>query len=118
MIELKDKADGAMLSGRGYSIVDLDTMRVIGVCSGLISVLVFALYISSPGTSTLYRAPQALWLMCPLLIYWIARIWFLAARGFVHHDPVVFALSDWRSYIVGAAALAVLSLATLGLPGR
>lgn len=118
MIELKDKADGTVLSGRGYSIVDLDTMRVIGVCSGLVSVLVFALYISSPATSMLYRAPQALWLMCPLLIYWISRIWFLAARGYVHHDPVVFALSDWRSYVVGAAALAVLALAALGVPGQ
>jgi 4-hydroxybenzoate polyprenyltransferase/phosphoserine phosphatase len=116
VIELKAKADPSNIAGRGYSLVDLDTMRIIGVSSGLISVLVLALYINSPATSGLYRAPQVLWLICPLLIYWISRIWFLAGRDQVHHDPVVFALVDWRSYVVGAMAIAVIFVAAWGLP--
>lgn len=116
VIELRSKVDASTVAGRGYSLVDLDTMRVIGVSSGLISVLVLALYINTPATSALYRAPQLLWLICPLLIYWIARIWFLAGRNQVDHDPVVFALVDWRSYVVAAMALVVLVVAAWGVP--
>ena len=117
IIELKDNKGSARVSGRGYSPVDLETIRVIGVASGLMSVLVLSLYISSPAVTQLYRSPQMLWLICPLLIYWISRIWFLAARGEVHHDPVVFALFDWRSYVVGACGLVIIFLATIGPVG-
>ena len=108
---------GARAPGRGYSAADLETLRVIGISSGLVSVMVLSLYISSPAVSQLYRSPQVLWLMCPLLIYWIARIWFLAGRGEVHHDPVVFALLDRRSYWVGACVLATAIFAKLGPAG-
>lgn len=113
-IELKGSDGSAQLSGRGYSPVDLETMRVVGVCSGLISALILSLYISSAAVSQLYRSPQMLWLLCPLLVYWIARIWFLAARGEVHHDPVVFAWVDGRSYGVGACGLVIILLAKIG----
>jgi 4-hydroxybenzoate polyprenyltransferase/phosphoserine phosphatase len=113
-IELRGKEGSESASGRGYSPLDIETIRTIGVSSGLMSVLVFSLYISNPVVSHLYRSPQVLWLMCPLLIYWISRIWFLAARGEVHHDPVVFALLDWRSYLVGAFSVVIVSLAKIG----
>jgi len=114
VIELAGSTSDTKVAGRGYSAIDIETARTIGVTSGLISVMVLSLYISSPAVTQLYRAPQVLWLMCPLLIYWISRIWFLAARGDVHHDPVVFALQDWRSYVVGAAGLVVMLIATYG----
>lgn len=114
VVEVKGAENGARVSGRGYSLVDLETIRIVGVSSGLMSVLVLSLYISSSAVSQLYQSPQILWLMCPLLIYWIARIWFLAARGEVHHDPVVFALFDWRSHVVGACGLVIIFLATVG----
>ena len=116
-IELKTSAGTAPISGRGYMPVDLETISIIGVSSGLVSVLVFSLYISSPAVSQLYRSPQVLWLVCPLLIYWIARMWFLAARGEVHHDPIVSTLLDWQSYVVGACGLAVVLLAKVGIAG-
>ena len=117
VIELDRSESGAKVSGRGYEPVDLETTRAIGVCSGLISVLVLSLYISSPVVSQMYRFPQALWLMCPLLIYWVGRIWLLAGRGEVHHDPVVFALLDWRSYVVGVLGLITALVASIGLAG-
>jgi 4-hydroxybenzoate polyprenyltransferase/phosphoserine phosphatase len=116
-VELQASEAGGRLSGRSYSPVDLETIRVIGMSSGLCSVLVLSLYINSPAVSQLYRSPQILWLMCPLLIYWISRMWFLAARGQVTQDPVVFTLLDWRSYIVGACSLLIVSFATLGPAG-
>ncbi len=117
VIELQASADSARVSARGYMPHDLETVRVIGVSCGLVSVLVFALYISSPAVSQMYRFPQMLWFICPLLIYWIARMWFLAARGELHHDPVVAALLDWRSYVVGACGLAAVLVAKIGVSG-
>ncbi|MGE3532893.1 MAG: UbiA family prenyltransferase [Steroidobacteraceae bacterium] len=113
IIELRGATGETRIPGRGYSAVDLETVRVIGVTSGMMAVLVFAMYISSPAVSLLYRSPQILWLLSPLLIYWIARIWFLAARDEVDHDPVVFALMDARSYGVGACAALILLFAKL-----
>jgi hypothetical protein len=115
-IELSDAADGSsQLSGRGYSAIDLETIRTIGISAGLMSTLILMLYISSPAVTRLYRSPELIWFLCPLLIYWISRIWFMAARGEVHHDPVVFALFDWRSYIVGAIGFVIVALAATGL---
>jgi hypothetical protein len=50
--------------------------------------------------------------MCPLLAYWITRIWFLANRGALHHDPVVFVIRDGATYLLAACTAAVLALAT------
>ena len=49
----------------------------------------------------LYRQPLVLWLISPLLLYWISRVWLLAHRGEMHEDPVVFAIHDRVSYAVG-----------------
>ncbi|MBU1969725.1 MAG: UbiA family prenyltransferase [Gammaproteobacteria bacterium] len=114
-IELEGITDGKRIPGRGYVPSDADIIRSIGPSSGLLAVLVFALYINSPGVTKLYSTPQMLWLLCPLLIYWITRIWFLANRGQVNHDPVVFALMDIRSYIVAAFAGIILMLASFDL---
>jgi len=75
-------------------------------------VLVLALYVNSQEVRILYRHPTLLLLICPLLLYWMSRLWLLAARGRMHDDPVVFALRDPVSYAVGALTLAVIWLAT------
>ena len=111
-IELDAIIDDKRIPGRGYLPSDADVIRSIGPTSGLIAVLVLALYINSPAVAKLYSTPQILWLLCPLLIYWITRIWFLANRGQVNHDPVVFALMDIRSYIVAMFAGIILILAS------
>ena len=112
--EVESAEGGARVPGPGYSAIDMQMIRVVGVSSGLISVLVLSLYISSSAVIQLYRSPAILWLMCPLLTYWIARIWVLAGRGEIRHDPLVFALLDWRSYVVAAFGFAIALLAKLG----
>jgi 4-hydroxybenzoate polyprenyltransferase/phosphoserine phosphatase len=114
-IELDGIADGKRIPGRGYFPSDAEIIRSIGPTSGLLSVLVLTLYINSPTVTMLYRTPQVLWLLCPLLIYWITRIWFLANRGQVNHDPIVFALMDIRSYVVAGLAGFILLLASFDL---
>lgn len=99
--------------GRAYLLVDLDLIRTLGPTSGYMAVLVFALYLNSPDASLLYPRVAWLWLICPLLLYWITRLWFAAQRGRMHHDPVVFALTDRGSYAVGACVLVVAALASM-----
>jgi 4-hydroxybenzoate polyprenyltransferase len=116
--ELYDlKSRGAMTaSGRGYSIIDIDAVGSLGANAGFMCVLVLALYINSPQVIPLYRFPWMLWFLCPLLLYWISRVWVLAYRGSIHDDPVLFAMRDRPSYIVGAFCGLILVLASRGLP--
>ncbi len=87
--------------GRGYRVEDLDLIISVGPTSGYLAVLVFALYINN-GLPEFYTNKTLLWLTCPLLLYWISRLWFLAKRGELDHDPVVFAVTDKVSLAVGA----------------
>ncbi len=86
--------------GRGYSVGDLEQVSSFGTSSGYIAVLVLALYVSSKEVVELYANPSIIWMACPLLLYWISRIWLLARRGLVHDDPLVFALQDKVTYAV------------------
>ena len=71
------------------------------MCAGYLSVLVLALYVNS-GAAGMYSHPEAMWLLCPVLLYWINRIWLRTHRGRMYEDPVVFTLTDIPSIIVGA----------------
>jgi hypothetical protein len=79
----------------------LEHIASVGAASGYISVLVLALYVNSNEVHALYSRPEILWLQCPLMLYWISLAWLLAYRGQMQEDPVVFALRDIRSYVVG-----------------
>lgn len=96
------------LPGRGYLPEDIELIRTLGPTSGYISVLVACLYLNSPDVRSLYQHPFVLWLVCPLLLYWITRLWFLAQRHQLPHDPVLFAVRDRHSYVVGALVAVLL----------
>lgn len=100
-----------LIPGRGYGVDDIDTLASFGVSSGYLAVLVMALYINSESVTLLYNRPERLWLVCPLLLYWISRIWLLTRRGQMHHDPVVFAITDRQSYWLCLGGLIILWLA-------
>jgi 4-hydroxybenzoate polyprenyltransferase/phosphoserine phosphatase len=102
------KAGVAQSHGRGYLAQDLPMMALFGSASALMSVMVFALYINNEDTRDQYATPELLWLLCPLLLYLITRIWLLAARGQVAEDPIVYAIRDRTSQalmLVGAMLL-------------
>ena len=87
-------------AGRGYAVSDLPVLMSIGVSSGIGSVLILALYLNNPETNKMYPNTMWLWLMPPLLLYWISRMWMKTQRGQVDDDPVVFAARDWQSLVV------------------
>jgi 4-hydroxybenzoate polyprenyltransferase len=90
--------------GRGYRVDDLALLRSFGTASGYLSVLVLALYINSPEIQGLYHRPQAVWMLCVLVLYWISRAWMTAHRGGMHDDPLVYALRDPVSLGLGVLA--------------
>ena len=98
-------------NGRGYLVADTDQLRSFGTASAFAAVLVFALYISSSDVVMLYRRAQLLWLIMPLMILWLCRIWLLASRGELDEDPLVFALTDRMSLAIGIAIAAIALLA-------
>lgn len=102
--------EGDNAHGRGYGVEDLTLVQSLGGASGYLSVLVLALYINSTASEMLYRHPQVLWLLCPLLLYWISRVWIVAHRGAMHDDPVIFAVVDPVSRVL----LVIAALIVLG----
>ena len=98
-------------SGRGYVAGDYELLASLGGASGYLSVLVLALYINSTASAELYHRPYFLWLLCPLLLYWISRTWIIAHRGKMHDDPVVFAARDKVSMVLLVLAAIVVLLA-------
>jgi 4-hydroxybenzoate polyprenyltransferase len=101
------------MHGRKYVVEDMPILQIMGLGSGLLAVLVFALYINSSEIKILYEVPEILWFALPVLLFWISRMWLLANRGLMHEDPVIFALKDRTSLILAFSMLAFLWLANL-----
>ena len=106
------RAQGNTLSnGRGYLLTDIEQIRSFGTASAYASVVVFAFYIYGSGATGLYQHPSRMWLMTPLMILWLSRVWLLASRGELDEDPVIFAVTDRMSLLIGLgiALIAVLA---------
>ncbi len=99
-LEASARADKPGGHSRGYSAADLPLIMNLGTASGYCAIVVIAVYINSSDSLALYRHHKILWLICPLMLFWISRIWLLTARGHMHDDPVVFALRDRISLMV------------------
>lgn len=97
---LRDRG-GEITPGRGYKVADIDQLALFGVVSGFMSVLVLALYISSPEIEALYDRAIYLWLICPAYFLWINWIWMASKRGKMREDPILFAFKDPGSYLAG-----------------
>lgn len=98
-------------NGRGYLLADVEQLRVFGTSSAFAAVVIFANYISGKDVVALYHNPTLLWLIVPFMILWLCRVWLLASRGKLQEDPVVFAITDRMSLLIGAATVAVALLA-------
>lgn len=80
--------------GRDYQVGDLAVLWPLGVGASLCSVVVFGLYIGTPGAAMQYANANVLWAVGIGLLYWISRLWIKTARGEMHDDPIVFAMRD------------------------
>jgi 4-hydroxybenzoate polyprenyltransferase len=112
-ILLHSKSERPKSHTRAYEVRDLTIVNSLGTASGLVSVLVFALYLDSETAESLYLSYQALWLAVPVLTFWISWVWMKAGRGEVDHDPVLFALKDRASLISGFLLLSTFVVAQM-----
>ncbi len=96
----------APTNGRGYLVPDIEQLRSFGTTAGYASVVVLMFYISQLDTA-LYHHPGRLWLLLPVLLLWISQLWLLASRGQLNEDPVVYAITDKRSLLLGLVVLGV-----------
>lgn len=112
LCDARQKGETEKSSGRGYYPADFELLASLGGASGYISVLVLALYINDAASGTLYHSQKWMWAACPLLLFWLSRVWLLAHRGQMHDDPIVFALRDSVSRWIGAAFVLAFALAT------
>ena len=113
--ELKNMvASGRMqTTGRGYHVDDIPVLLAMGVSSGLASILIIAMYINGDKVQQLYSHPYYLWLVCPIFMYWITRIWMKTSRGEMNEDPVLFAIRDRVSHVVALSVILIILAATV-----
>lgn len=103
---LRERAEG-----RDYGRSDGPIINAMGVASGYLAVLVLALYVDTDNGRESYSRPELLWLLCPLVLYWVSRLWLKTSRGEMHDDPLVYSIRDRASWVVFASMLAVVLLA-------
>tara|TARA_B100000575_G_C23113504_1_gene643453 strand:+ start:74 stop:940 length:867 start_codon:yes stop_codon:yes gene_type:complete len=94
---LKEKR--SYLIGRGYNIKNIKLITSAVLISGYISIIILIFYINSTEVIKLYKNPNFLFGCCIVLFYWISRMAFVTHKGFMHHDPIIYAFTDKQSYV-------------------
>ena len=112
--EIGRKSSSASDHGRGYFVADAMLVAGLGVSSAVGAIHVLVLYlINEAFPSTLYGLPQLLWAAPVFIGLWLGRVWLLCGRGILNDDPVVFAVSDKISILLGAGVFASFAGAAL-----
>ena len=110
-LSLLHQQEQTIASGRGYDTTDLETLSQFGTTSAYMAILVLAFYINGETVQRLYTHPEVIWLLCPLLLYVMTRIWLLARRGEFHEDPVMFMILDRQNHLIAGISIILLWLA-------
>ncbi len=102
MAELKNQElkGTVKTKGRGYVISDYPMLSQIAVSCGLMSTLVFALYVNS-SKALLFPHPVFIYFCGPVLVFWFCYIFLQTHRGNMDEDPVMFAVKDKISLLSG-----------------
>jgi hypothetical protein len=108
-LEFMSGDGNVLLAGRGYRSTDLPYLISMGIASGFVAVMLLALYVDSQVGGTMYPHAELLWMILPVTLYWIMRLWLKISRMEIHDDPLLFAITDRASWIV-AVVIALLAL--------
>ena len=110
-LQMHRNTEANKVPGRGYYSTDATLIQQLGVTSGYSAILVLALYLNSENVLKLYRTPEIIWGTLPLMLLWLSWMWLKADRGLMHDDPIVFAIKDRASILIGIAFICIFSLA-------
>ncbi len=113
-LEFMNEDGRTSAAGRGYRTSDLSYLISMGIASGFVAVMLMALYIDRQDSGDLYPQSDILWLLLPLMLFWIMRLWLKISRMEIHDDPLLFAITDRTSWIVGFLVACVALAASLG----
>lgn len=111
LVELDGIAPSGAIPGREYRREDLQVLIAQGSASGYSAVLVLALYINSDAVRRQYNNPEIIWLICPLLLYWINKLWLNSQRREINDDPVIWAVTNRVSRAVAVLSVLLLAMA-------
>ncbi len=107
-------AGGTGVAARGYTARDLPLLLAAGVASSFSAIIIFFLYlVEEQYPSALYRRPEMLWGLMPVILLWSLRVWHLTVHGRMNEDPVLFALKDGFSRWLGVVCGVLLLMAWL-----
>ena len=113
-LEFMNEDGRTSAAGRGYRTSDLSYLISMGIASGFVAVMLMALYIDHQSGGELYPYSNLLWLLLPLMLFWIMRLWLKISRMEIHDDPLYFAITDRASWIVAFLSGVVVLLASMG----
>jgi 4-hydroxybenzoate polyprenyltransferase len=99
-VHTQPTAVGLAVPRRGYRADDAQWLHSAGLAAAYLSVVILTIYVNNPSVSLLYAHSDRLLLMCPLLLYWSTRAWFLAHRRRTHDDPVLLVALDPVTYVL------------------
>ena len=111
LMELDDALTGQSIPGREYRADDLVILISQGSASGYSAVLVLALYVNSDAVRLQYRHPEIIWLICPLVLYWINKLWLNSQRRQIFDEPIVWAIRNRVSRGIAITSVGLLLLA-------
>jgi 4-hydroxybenzoate polyprenyltransferase len=105
-LNVMNRGGKRFLDGRGYEMDDRIFILSCGLSSGMGSLVVFALFVSSVTEQEVaaYGFPILLWGVMALLSYWVLRMWLLTIRGLMDDDPILYAVRDRTSLLIGGLA--------------
>ncbi len=108
VMQASDGSSSASLARRGYLPEDWPLTLAFGVAAAFASLQIMILFVADDARpSHLYAHPYRLYLAPSGIALWLMRVWFLAHRKRLSHDPVIFALRDPVSWLLGAYTFAI-----------
>lgn len=101
-----------VIKGRGYLPDDWPLTLGYGLASASASIVIMLIFVAlDPSVTEAYHNSVLLFVAPVGVFVWLQRIWILSHRMHLHDDPVVFALKDKISYLIGACIALAFALA-------
>ena len=98
--EISSIKNNQKVIGRNYYGSDKLLIKILGINSGYISILVLVLYLNSDTVFKLYQSPEWIWPGVISILFWINWVWLKAHRNQMNQDPIEFAIKDKASILI------------------
>jgi 4-hydroxybenzoate polyprenyltransferase len=100
-----------IVEGRGYVAADWPATLAFGISAAISSIVIMLLYISDDTAKIAYANPHWLYVVPICVFLWVQRIWLLSHRAILDDDPIIFALKDKLSYLLGTIIIGAIIFA-------